>query len=99
MIPAAVNTLYPVYFRDGSLYVFDCRTGQCLQALYQLHDTDTQAVDFQESCIVSGSRDNTVKVPFVIKFMYKKKSSLVNWAVIFLPHVSPNKPSVVLFLI
>ena len=51
-----------MHYRDGSLYVFDCIRGHCLQALYQLHDTDTQAVDFEDRYIVSGSRDSTVKV-------------------------------------
>ncbi|XP_053407077.1 uncharacterized protein LOC128559442 [Mercenaria mercenaria] len=52
--------------RDGSLYVFDCDSGRCLESLYKIHMTDTQTVDFHDRCIISGSRDRTVKVRCVI---------------------------------
>lgn len=48
--------------RDGSLYVFDCSSGRCLDCMYKLHKTDTQTVDFYDTCIISGSRDRTVKI-------------------------------------
>lgn len=48
--------------RDGSLYVFDCVTGNRLLDLHKIHNTDAQTVDFHEHCIISGSRDRTIKV-------------------------------------
>lgn len=48
--------------RDGSLYIFDCVNGTCVDALYKIHRTDTQTVDFHDSCIISGSRDKTIKI-------------------------------------
>ena len=51
-----------IFSRDGSLYMFDCRTGDRLLDLYKIHNTDAQTVDFHDSCIISGSRDRTIKV-------------------------------------
>lgn len=48
--------------RDGSLYIFDCARSSCLDVMYKIHRTDTQAVDFHDCCIVTGSRDKTVKI-------------------------------------
>lgn len=48
--------------RDGSLYVFDCENGKCIDSMYKIHKTDTQTVDFHGNCIISGSRDKTVKI-------------------------------------
>lgn len=48
--------------RDGSLYMFDCTSSQLLLQFPKVHQTDAQAVDFTDTCIVSGSRDHTVKI-------------------------------------
>lgn len=64
--------------RDGSLYMFDCRTGDRLLDLYKIHNTDAQTVDFHDNCIISGSRDRTIKV---ISSCYEENSNPIKASV------------------
>ncbi|KAL4232160.1 F-box/WD repeat-containing protein 4 [Mactra antiquata] len=48
--------------RDGSIYVFDIGRGECLEKLHRVHSTDTQTVDIYDTCIISGSRDKSLKI-------------------------------------
>ncbi|KAK3590233.1 hypothetical protein CHS0354_041300 [Potamilus streckersoni] len=48
--------------RDGSIHMWDALNGNKLYTFPHIHRTDSQAVDFYDQYIVSGSRDKTVKI-------------------------------------
>ena len=51
--------------------MFDCSSGKRLLDLHRIHNTDSQTVDFHEDCIISGSRDRTIKVSMGINVLYQ----------------------------
>ena len=85
--------------RDGSLYVFDCVTGNRLLDVYKVHNTDAQTVDFHEDCIISGSRDRTIKVFCSIFLNFWDKLSEINDVISFVKVSNANITNTLLFFV